>query len=563
MRLSRLAPVAVAGVLLAASMAPAHAQTAEEVVGSGTTTGSLTVLGARAGNLLALDLLTDSGLANTDEAVGAPSALASIAALAVDSPAAGISQTVPVLTVESTGERQEAGSEAQSIDNPVASGTIVPMALSAVVGDNGAISGLSAGVTDLDVLSGILHVASTDLGLDSEALNAQADGLHGLRLDTVTALDLDALLAGLGIPLADLPLDTVLALVDSLGLLPELATALADLGVTGVDPANVTTDSLLATADELGTEVAMLSDLGEQLTVDETTCDVTEPAVGLLGELTGQDAATLCDDVTKTVNDATSQVLALTDQLGALLSTPVGLLANQALLTLDGLDVSVVTRATDSVDTSAADITAALGGISVGGLGLDGFDLGASAEQIGATIDQVEGTLGGVLGQIDPRLANLIDISALESDTSVVEDAGAVIASANFTGLRVDVLPDAAELLSIVDGLAGVQSVGDQLTALGLAVPAAPAGITELNSLLGGVPTTGLATDDAVAVLSEGLTIEVASLSQQSSFAAAAAPGAPVPTLPTTGSNDGIILLLGAGAVVAALGFRRLAVQRS
>lgn len=558
MRLSRLAPVAAAGVLLAATVAPAHAQSAEEVTGTGTTTGSLTVLGARAGNLLALDLLSDSGLANTDERVGAPSALASISALAIDSPAAGVSQTVPLVTVESTGEPQEESTEVQPVDNPAVSGTIVPMALSAVVGDDGALSGVSAGITDLDVLSGILHVTSTELGLDSQARSTQADGLHGLRLDTVTLLDLDALLTGLGIPLADLPLETVLGLVDSLGLLPELGAALTEAGVTGVDAADLSVEGLLATADGLTTDIGMLSDLGEQLAVDETTCDVTEPAVDLLGQLTGQATETLCDDVTKTVNDATTQVLSLTDQLGALLNLPVSTLAGQALLTLDGLDVSVVTNATDSLETSVADVTAAFGGISVGGLGLDGLDLTATAEQVNATVDQVESTLGGVLGQIHPSLANLIDISALDSDTSVVEDAGSIIASADFTGLRVEVLPDIAELLAVVEGLAGVESVGDQLSALGLPVPAGPAGITELNSLLAGVPTSGLATDDAVQVLSEGLTLEVATLSQQSSFAAAAAPAAPVPTLPTTGSNDGLVLLLGAGAVVAALGTRRL-----
>ena len=557
MRLSRLLPAAAAGVLAATSLAPAQAQTAD-AAGTGTTTGSLTVLSARAGDLLALDLLSDRGLANTDGAVGAPAALASIAALAIDSPAAGVSQTVPLVSIESNGERKEQSTEVQPIDNPAVSGSIVPMALSAVVGSDGALSGLSAGVTDLDVLSGVLHLSSTDLGLDSEALTGQADGLRGAKVDALSALDLDSLLAGLGIPLTALPLDTVVGLVDSLGLLPQLGASLADAGVPGLDLQSLSADGILAAADTVTGDIGLLSGLQQQLSTDASSCDVAGPALDLLGQLTGQATESLCDNVPQTVDDAAAQILALTDQLGALLDAPVNVLSGQSLLALDGLDVSVVTKATDSLETSAADITAALGGIRVGNLGLDGFDAGATVDQVNAAIDQVEGTIGGVLGTIDPRLADLIDISALDRNTSVVEDAGSIVASADFTGLRIDVLPDLSELTSIIDGLVGVESIGDQLTGLGLPVPAAPAGITQVSSLLAGVPTSGLATDDAVSVLSEGLTIEVAGLSQQSSFTPAA-PGQPAtPTLPMTGSNAGLLLLLGGGAVLAALGTRHL-----
>lgn len=567
MRLIRLVPALAVGALLVSSVAPAHArpaqeaegsQAGEEVSGTGTTTGSLTILGLRAGDLLSLDLLSDHGLANTDEAVGEPSALAEVAALAVESPAAGVSQNVPVVSVESTGEPQEESTEVQPVDNPAVSGTIVPMALSAVVGDDGAVSGLSAGVTDLDVLSGVLRVVSTELGLDSAARTTTADGLHGARVDAITALDLEALLAGLGIPLADLPVDTVLSLVDSLGLLPQLSAVLEEQGVPGLDLENLTVEDYLATIDGSEEDIALLEDLHESLTVDEATCDTTEPAIGLLGELTGADTSTLCDDVAQTLNDTAEQIEDLETQLGLLLSAPVDALSGQALLTLDGLEVGIVTQATDSLETSVADVTASLGGIEVAGLELGGLDLTDATDQVNATVDQIEGTLGGVLATIDPALGDIFQISALESSTSVAEAGEGIVASADFTGLRVSVLPDAAELLSVVEGLAEGESVGDQLSGLGLAVPEAPADIAAFNEALAGTPTSGLADDSAVYALSEGVTFEVASANQQSSYAGVAPAAPEEPQLPTTGSNDTLLLLLGAGAVTAALGTRRL-----
>jgi len=63
------------------------------------------------------------------------------------------------------------------------------------------------------------------------------------------------------------------------------------------------------------------------------------------------------------------------------------------------------------------------------------------------------------------------------------------------------------------------------------------------------------------------LTLEVASLSQRSAFAAGAvpvtpgaptAPGQPAPTLPRTGSSDTLVLGLAMAAAVLALGGRQL-----
>ncbi len=583
MRVSRLIPVAAAGALLVASIAPAQAQT-DEVEGVGTTTGALTLLGIDAGSLLSIDVLSDAGLANIDEAFGGRSAAAQISALVVESPAAGISEAVPLLSVQSTGESEEAGQAVSPIDNPIISGSILPLSLQALVDELGATSQISAGLADLDVLGGILRLASTDLDLGSDALVGDAHGDRGITLDALTILDLEALLAGLGIPLTDLPLDSLLGLIDSLGLLGQLSDALAPLGL-GLEDLSVsgllgTVDGLLAEADTLLTDVGLLEDLGVELSTDAgagVVCEITDPAIDLLGGLLGDDAATVCTDVATSVDDVIASVETQIDalaaslddvlvQLQALLEAPLDVLQDQALLRLDGLDVTVLTEATDDVATSVAEVTGTLGGLQVGDLTLGALPLSSTTAQLDAVFAQAEGAVGAVLGQISPTLADLVSIRSLEETTSIVEDGEAIVSSADFTGLQVDVLPDIDQLLALLDTLGGVDSVGAQLEGLGLPVPTSGATeILELSSLLAGVPTDGLLTDAGVLALTEGLTVKVASLSQQSTFtpvvspATPAAPApAPQPTLPVTGSNDGLVLLLGAAAVLAALGGRQL-----
>lgn len=611
MRLFRLVPVIAAGALLAASVSPAQAQTtdASGAEGVGTTTGALTLLGLDAGGLLSLDLLTDAGRANIDESVGARSAAAQISALVVESPAAGVAESLPLLSVESTGAPEEQGQAATPIDNPVVSGSLLPLSLRALVDEVGATSQLSAGLVDLDVLGGVAGITGTELDLGSQALVDDAAGSRGVTLDALTVLDLEALLAGLGIPLTDLSFDTLLALVDSLGLLSELSAALEGLGLPGLDLDALSIEGLLAVVDGLLDEadglldgvdaltsqvdaltgqITSLESLQSTLTADADACDVADPALDLLDDLLGggTTASDLCADVTGTLTSITgelalldtelsdltdlldpltTQLDALLDQLQGALEAPLDLLGGQTLLGVDGLDVTVVTQATDDVATSIADVTGTLGELRVGDLALGALDLSATTEQVDHVLARVEGTLGGVLGQISPALADLVDIRTLEETTSVVEEAGSVVASAAFTGLQVDVLPEIAELQDLLAGLGGVDSLGAQLADLGLPVPTSGATeVLQLNSLLAGVPTGGLVLGDGVAALTEGLSVRVASLTQQSTFTPVAVPSAPAPapapqpTLPATGSDDGLVLLLAAAAVLTALGGRHL-----
>lgn len=568
MRLSRLVPAAAAGALLIASVGPAGAATP----GVGSTVGTLTVLGVDAGELLSLDLLSDRGSANTDPAAGPASAAAALSALVVDQPATGISETVSVFDVQSSGDRQTASQEITPIDNPLVSGSILPILLDAVVDAEGASSGVTAGVADLSVLGGVLGLSGTDIDLGAAAVGASADGQQGVRLDALSVLDLEALLAGVGIPLSTLSTDTVLALLDGLGVddldpvLAEIEAALTELGLDGVSVGDL--DDVV---DDLQGDVTSLEALTTALEAEETACladETLEPALDLLGELTDTDSSTLCDDVAATLAAANAEITALTAQIdglqallddvvGPLLEDALDLLAGLSLLSIDGLDVGVATKATDDVATSVADVTATLGAVQIGQLSVALGDALATGEQIQAVVDQVNGVVDQVLGTVDLSLADLIDIGLLEEQTSVSEQDGTIVSDAAFTGLRVDVLPITGELTAFIEGLDAADSIGAQLEGLGFAVPAAPT-VLDPGSLLGDAVVdglAGLADGTSVVGLSDGVSLRAASLGQTSSFTAAASPAAP--QLPRTGSNDQLLLMLAAMGAAGALGVRR------
>lgn len=585
MRLSRIVPALAAGALLVASTSPVHAQSADPVEGVGTTTGSLTLLGIDAGDLLTLDLLSDAGIANTDEAQGARSAAAQIAALAV-SVAGQAPISVPLFSVESTGEPAEAGQDLQLPANPVLSGSALPLSLSALVGDDGARSTLSAGLANLQVLSGILGLQGTDLDLGSGALTGDASATRGVVVDALTVLDLEALLGTLGLSLTDLPLDDLLGLLDGLGLLDQLQPLLAPLGL---DPTDLDLDGVLDLVDDVLDEVDGL--LGEITTLqgtvtsitDQTCTTVLQPVLGLLPNLGGTPVE-VCTNVTTVVDTVNTQVTTLQTevnqlraQLRALLTGTssldgvLDLLAGASLLNVSGLDVGVVTKATDDLETSVAEVTASLGSLQVGDLALPALDLTGPLAQVEGVLGQVTGAVNGILGQIGGgQLSDLVDVTTLQQQASTQLVGDHNVASAEFTGLLVDIAPVGDLLDGLLASLALTDSVGDLLGDLGVPVGQLPVSgatqVLQLNSLLAPV-TGGL---PLLAALEDGLTMQVASISQQSSFAAVApaapgapgapgqTPGQPAPTLPRTGSDDALLLALAGAAVLAALGGRHL-----
>lgn len=545
MRVSRFLPVLVAGAVFTATAAPASAATP----GVGTTIGSLEVLSLDVGELLELDLLTDFAGANTDPEVNDAGAAAALKALVVDALVLPEPVELGVLNVTSTGEEKTASNDAADLPAELAAvltGSVLPASLLAALTDPGAMSTTDAGITNLDILGGIAGIDATQLGIAANSLTEQADGSRRLVIDNLTVLELGDLLEGLGIPLELLPLDLVLGLIDSLGLTDQLGALLDGLGVpldlTALDPVAIldAIEGLLVLEEGLasaGDDVDLVCDavdgfLGELPTLPTLPGDI------LPGDLGTEAVCTAVDDVLATLPIGTD-----------VLDTVLALLADTALLELNALDVSIVTKATDSLETSVAEITATLGGINAAGLEIPEVDV---AQAIATAMAQLD----DVLALIDPVLDDLglLDIGLLEQDAGVTEEDDAIVSEASFTGLRVDVAGLTDDVLNGV--------LGNLID-----LPAEPElGDLPIGDLLGDdvlAPITGLlGQTDALSALSDGLSLRVASLGQQSTFTEVlnntATPTPAAPQLPQTGSNDALMLALAALAAGGALGIRRM-----
>lgn len=545
MRVSRFLPVLVAGAVFTATAAPASAATP----GVGTTVGSLEVLSLDVGELLELDLLTDFAAANTDPDVDDAGAAAALKALVVDALTLPEPVELGVLDVSSDGEEKTASNDETALPAELAavlSGDLLPASLLAALTDPGAMSTTAAGITDLDILGGIAGIETTQLGIAANSLTEQADGSRRLVIDNLTVLELGDLLEGLGIPLDLLPLDLVLGLIDTLGLTDQLGAVLDTLGV----PLDLTTLDPVAILDAI--EGLLVLEQGLASAGDDAglVCDAVDGFLGELPTLPGLPGGILPGDIgTDTVCTAVDDILAALPIGTDVLDTVLALLADTALLELNALDVSIVTAATDSLETSVAEITATLGGINAAGLEIPEVDLAQAIATATAQLDDL-------LALIDPVLDDLglLDIGLLEQDASVSEDDDAIVSKASFTGLRVDVAGLTDDVLTGVLG---------NLTA----VPVEPElGDLPIGDLLGDdvlAPITGLlGQTDALSALSDGLSLRVASLGQTSTFTEVlnntATPTPAAPELPQTGSNDTLMFALAAILAGGALGIRRM-----
>lgn len=545
MRVSRFLPVLVAGAVFTATAAPASAATP----GVGTTVGSLEVLSLDVGELLELDLLTDFAAANTDPDVDDAGAAAALKALVVDALVLPEPVELGVLDVSSDGEEKTASNDASDLPAELAavlSGSVLPASLLAALNEPGAVSTTAAGITDLDILGGIAGIDATQLGIAANSLVEQADGSRRLVIDNLTVLELGDLLEGLGIPLGALPLDLILELIDSLGLTDQLGAVLDGLGV----PLDLATLDPAAILDAIEGLLVLDQGLASAGTDEGLVCEAVDGFLGDLPTLPTLPGDILPDVIgTEDVCDSVEDILAALPIGTDVLDTVLALLADTALLELNALDVSIVTKATDSLETSAAEITATLGGINAAGLEIPEVDVAQAIATATAQLDDV-------LALIDPVLDDLglLDIGLLEQDAGVTEEDDAIVSQASFTGLRVDVaglsdldLGTVLDNLGVVNGVLPEGSIGDLL---GDDVLAPITGLLEVEGL------------DAVSALSDGLSLRVASLGQQSTFTEVlnntATPTPAAPELPQTGSNDALMLALAAIAAGGALGIRRV-----
>ena len=569
MRTTRLLGAFAAATIAAIAPLSATIAAAEETTGVGRGTVSSTLLQVdvgEAGEVLSVRLLSDEGTSTIDPADGAPSSSTSLTPFSITSGAVpALNVTAPSVGTSSTGA-EDATSESVTLPGaPTLTGTLTA-SLSSVVDAVGARSGLEANLADLGVAGGLLSVPSATVSLGTSALGSSASGNRTISIPSIEVLNLGAVLEGLGLTLADLPLDDLLGLLGTLGLtLPDVTdpAAVIDAVDGAIDElqgeTGALTDELCASVDDalgtvgglvgLGQVSDAVDDIVEGVTGGSTpttpvTTPVTTPPVTL--PLTAQALPVSCDSVTGTVEDLVDDLQAL---VGGLVDGLLQTLDDTSLLSVQGIEVGIVADAKSSVDSSVAAVTGTIGSVKVGALavpGLSGLDLTAAADVLAAAGDTVSAAVGSVLGVVNAQLADMVDVDVLQITETVGADGDYTNATAAVTALTATLTPPAllTGALAVTDTASGV------LAEVGAAVPALAPLMSDLGVTLGGLD-----------VLAAPSTITVGRLSSSSAFrpASASVPGGGTPSgeLPRTGSDAAVPAMAAVLVAGVALGIRR------
>ncbi len=544
------------------------------VSGRGTASSSITLLSVDLGNVQHLKVLTDQGQGTLDAArlgLSGPQAFASLSAvdasgllnLALPNPA--MKATAPgtsnaslaPLAVNFPGDAVSlAGTSLPLGAGLLASGTINPVKIEANQSDSSVNSVVGTSIPELSVLQGLIDIKGVNVaGLNTSATASASKGDTGIvGIDSVDVLSLQGLLGGLGLNLADLPLGSLTGILDQLGLSVPGVGSLGNLSGSSITELlnNVTgllnvKNGLAGAADcsaltsLVNTNLAGLPDLTGVL----TGCNgLLGGLLGTLGLSSGTSGLTGLLGTCSTVTSLVQPVLdIITPTLNSLLPTAtsavdglLNVLNGAPLISLQGVNLSAVANAADTLANSSATTTANFGHILVGGKDLGVIDLNATIDQINALKGSVLGLVNGITSTLG--LGNLIDIGLLERTASTKVDGSYNVASAGLDLLRVSINPPAA-----LGGL--LQTVtANPLSGL-------------LGSLGGTVPAdTGLATNvlaqafGLTSLLTQPTTIKVGSIGADADYTTAVAgetvsqtPGsgnlAPGGTLPRTGGTDG------------------------
>jgi hypothetical protein len=538
MRFARVAAAATALSLVGAAtlVSPAHASTP----GVGTSAASSSLLNVAvgtAGSVLNLKVLADEARSTIDPStVSKPEAFSKLNALQLTSmlPAPLNNISLPVVESRSPGGQPSVagpGLDLSSIGGvtlPVSllDGVLTPAALTSSADASSAHSALTSSLGNISLVGGLIKAAGLSSVLGTNAVPGAADGSRTIKASAINVLDLGALLNGLGIPLANLPIGAVSSILATLGV-----------PVAGV-PTSLTLDSFV---DELNSVID-----GLQAQIDSagaTITDALDSTVGsILGGLGLPAGVPSVGDVVAVAQDALDQVQALVSDV---LSTAIHALDNLSLLKVGGVEVGAVTKAADTVQNSTADIVAKIGSINVGGLTLPGLDLASTLTQVNTVVNTVNSTLSSVLGSISPDLANLVNVNMFQKDaaTGVTKDGSYVKSLAGVSALTASIVPP-LNLTSIVTGLLPANGIGAALTGAGGSLPVVDTLMSTLNSSLG----------SAVNALAGGASIKLASVTSGASFTTPVA--ATNGSLPRTGGTAQTALL-GMALVIAAIACRR------
>jgi hypothetical protein len=561
-----VACIVLAGAIVVATTSN-MAGAAEPVKGVGSATGGTTVLSIDAGDLLKLAVLSEQSGSSIDPTDGTPTAIERLVPLSLSSaqvPALN-SLSVPALEVKSTGEevRKDATlinlADATSAVPGIVSGTINPATLAAAVDAIGARSALTTKLADVAVLGGIVDSGTLEALLGGVAASTSSTSARGIDLDSLTVLDLGSLLEMLGTSVAELPLGTAATLLGDLGLLGPVSAA------TGLDLSSP--QSLLDARAALQAVAT-----GAQTTVATATAALNTATTNFTANLCNTvPVQPLCTTL-QTAVTAAQQTLAtaqaaLADALGdllALLDSVLDTLDGAALVKVEAVTAGVKAIAKDTVAGSSANVTAAIGKLTVGGVDLGALDANATLQQLAGLANQTATQLNGILAKVHPSLGSLVTVKLLDEATGVTQEGSLVKALARLTAVTITVTPP--DLCGLLTGLNPAASVGSALQSVGGQLPATPVA-NLLGSLPAGVADVACSQASAAglvngvaAAIAQPVTVRAVQVQSAASFrAVAGTPATPgSPTLPRTGGSALAAPVIAAMIAAAALGLRRV-----
>lgn len=577
MRKSRAAVAALTTMTLLGAVTSLGSARAA-ATGVGTAEVSTSVLDVQLGDdgaVLGIRLLGDNARASIDpKGVGA--------AHSRMTPVAVTSATVTALNKSSgTKESKQPGGEPDvsvgsvnlsepadgvTVPTAVLTGTLGLVNLASEAGATQAKAAIEAKLTNAAVAGGLLNVDGVTSTMSGQALTSESSAVRSVKADQVVVLDLGALLAGLNILVTDLPLPVVADLLTTLdttvGSLTgaQVEEKVGDLqdAIDGLQAKIAELELLSALPGTVEDTADTLNDLGATLGIGELLSDTTVTDVTAIADPAAQVDAVI-DDLQAVLDDLTGDLADLLDEI-------VATLDGLALLKVNTVEVSVTTKAVDTVGGSVADVVATIGGIEVGGKPIEGISAIDTLTKIDATLDQVNNTVTDALDGVDPRLGSLVDVAVFErrSGHGVSSADGYTKAVDGITALTVSITPP-AELADVVnDVMAAADSLEDLIASVGGTLPTLDGPMTTLTSQ----------TDtNSAGALGDGGTIRLASIDNNADFAPQIAtvpdgdPGtataidtgteAPRNSLAATGVNNTIPLTALAMLLIAlGLGFR-------
>ena len=331
---------------------------------------------------------TDSDLAHN--AAGVPFALARVVPVELAGTPVGATE------VSSNGTNTASTGDVPIALGPL-SGVVNALDLSATAAVDSASALIEGATANVDGIAGLLSLDIDQTDVSSvvspdQALASQGVSVSGFSLDVGDLLPADVL--------AQLPIDTVIALADTLS--SQLGDQLGGLA----DAAAAAAATVQATIDDLASALDGFSAANAALPAAMTAVDDAQAAVD---DATAQVAAltTQVDDLTADLNVAEGLVPADVAQITSLITEYVDCGIVLDLLDLQGNIDALVACIQGQLDAAQTELDGAQAELDLAVIGLSTAE--GIVDQLTTAIDDAVATLTGLIGDLERQLDTLLD----------------------------------------------------------------------------------------------------------------------------------------------------------